>query len=90
MSPPCRPHSGASILDAESYVASQTYANEIQAVGANGVAYPSVRHAGGHCIGACRPRAVGILHQERHLRYRWNGERVDRYFDYARDEWIGL
>ena len=36
------------------------------------------------------PRAVGIPHQERHLKYRWNGERVDRYFDYARDEWIGL
>ena len=34
------------------------------------------------------PRAVGIPHQERHLKYRWNGERVDRYFDYARDEWI--
>ena len=80
----------SSILDAESYAASQAYANEIRAAGANGVAYPSVRHAGGHCIGALRPRAVGIPHQERHLKYRWNGERVDRYFDYARDEWIGL
>ena len=79
-----------SVLDAETYAASQTYAKEIRAAGANGVAYPSVRHAGGHCIGAFRPRAVGIPHQERHLKYRWNGERVDRYFDYARDEWIGL
>jgi hypothetical protein len=32
----------------------------------------------------------GILRQERHLKYRWNGERVDRYFGYARDEWIDL
>ena len=79
-----------SILDANSYAASQAYANERRAAGANGVAYPSVRHAGGHCIGAFRPRAVGIPHQERHLKYRWNGERVDRYFDYVRDEWIGL
>ncbi len=80
----------ASILDSESYIASQAYAKEIRAAGRNGVAYPSVRHAGGQCVGAFRPRAVGIPHQERHLKYRWNGERVDRYFDYARDEWIGL
>jgi hypothetical protein len=63
---------------------------EIRAAGANGAADPSVRHLGGHCIGAFRPRAVGIPHQERHLQYRWNGERVDRYFDDARDQWIGL
>jgi len=80
----------AAILDPNSYAVSQTYANELRATGANGVAYPSVRHAGGQCIGVFRPRAVSIPHQERHLKYRWNGERVDRYFDYARDEWIRL
>ncbi len=79
-----------SILAPGSYLAAQAYAAEIRAAGANGVAYPSVRHEGGQCIGAFRPRAVGIPHQERHLKYRWNGARVDRYFDYARDAWIGL
>jgi hypothetical protein len=49
-----------------------------------------VRHLGGHCIGAFRPRAVGIPHQERHLQDRWNGERVDRSFDGVHDQWIGL
>jgi len=78
------------VLDPVSYAASQRYGAEIRARGGNGVAYPSVRHAGGECIGAFRPRAVGIPRQERHLQYRWNGERVDRYFDYAREEWIGL
>ncbi len=78
------------ILHPDSYAASQAYAKRLRAAGANGVAYPSVRHTGGQCIGAFRPRAVGIPHQERHLKYRWNGERVDRYFDYARDEWIGF
>lgn len=80
----------ARVLDPGSYVASQAYGRELHAAGANGVAFPSVRHAGGQCIGAFRPRAVGIPHQERHLKYRWNGERVDRYFDYAREEWISL
>jgi hypothetical protein len=78
------------VLDPDSYAASQAYARELRAAGANGVVYPSVRHAGGQCVGALRPRAVGLPHQERHLKYRWNGERVDRYFDYARDEWIRL
>src|SRR5271166_2034816 len=78
------------ILDPDSYAASQAYARQLRAAGGNGVAYPSVRHAGGKCLGAFRPRAVGIPHQERHLKYRWNRERVDRYFDYARDAWIGL
>ncbi len=78
------------ILDSEAYVASQAFAKQLRETGANGVVYPSVRQKGGRCVGAFRPRAVGIPRQERHLKYRWNGERVDRYFDYARDEWIEL
>lgn len=78
------------LLNPDSYVASQAYAKQIRAAGANGVTYPSVRHAGGQCIGAFRPRAVAIPHEERHLKYRWNGERVARYFDYTRDQWIDL
>ncbi len=66
------------------------YARDLRDAGGNGVVYPSVRRAGGECIGAFRPRAVGLPHQERHLKYRWNGERVDRYFDYLRDVWVDL
>jgi RES domain len=77
-------------LDPDSYAASQAYARQLRNAGAIGITYPSVRHDGGHCLGAFRPRAVGIPHQERHLAYRWNGDRVDRYFDYLRDEWIAL
>jgi hypothetical protein len=78
------------LLARDSYTASQAFARQLRTAGANGVTYPSVRHASGTCIGAFRPRVVGFPHQERHLKYRWNGERVDRYFDYMRDEWIGL
>jgi hypothetical protein len=49
-----------------------------------------VRRSGGECLGAFRPRAVGLPRQERHLKYRWNGERVDRYFDYSLDAWVEL
>jgi hypothetical protein len=78
------------VLDPRSYKESQAYGRKLRDEGSTGVAYPSVRRLNGECIGAFRPRAVGIPHQERHLKYRWNGERVDRYFDYREDVWIDL
>ena len=51
---------------------------------------PSVRRAGGEYVGAFRPRAMGLPHQERHPKYRWNGDRKDRYFDDLRDAWIDI
>lgn len=78
------------ILAPESYAASQPYARQLRANGSNGILYPSVRHPGGQYAGIFIPKAVGIPRQERHLKYRWNGERIDRYFDYLRDEWIAL
>jgi RES domain len=80
----------ANILEPNSYVHSQTFAIAAREAGSLGVAYPSVRKADGRCLGAFKPRAVGIPSQERHLKYRWNGERVDRYFDYRLDRWIDL
>lgn len=80
----------AQVLNPDSYAAAQAYARQVRDSGAMGVIYPSVRKTGGVCIGAFKPRAVGIPRQERHLKYRWNGERVDRYFDYRRDAWIDV
>jgi hypothetical protein len=78
------------ILSPVSYTAARAYGRALRDAGANGVVYPSVRRAGGECVGAFRPRAMGLPHQERHLKYRWNGDRVDRYFDYLRDAWIDI
>jgi hypothetical protein len=78
------------VLDPHDYGVAQAYAMRLRADDALGVVYPSVRHAGGECVGAFKPRAVGLPRQERHLQYRWNGTRVDRYFDYSKDKWIGL
>jgi hypothetical protein len=76
------------VLDPDSYAAARAYGRALRDDGAAGVVYPSVRRAGGTCIGAFRPGAVGIPRQERHLKYHWNGERVGRYFDYLQDTWI--
>jgi RES domain len=78
------------LLDPDSYTAAQSYARRLREKGSTGVVYPSVRCSGGNCIGAFKPGAVGLPRQERHLKYRWNGERVDRYFDYQQDMWITL
>jgi hypothetical protein len=82
------PATRAAVLDPDSYGASQTYARGLRAGGALGVVYPSVRRAGGGCVGAFRPTAVGVPRQERHLAYRWDGLRVDRYFDYRLEAWL--
>ena len=45
----------------------------------SGVVYPSVRRAGGECVGVFYPDLVGSPVQGRHLDYHWDGERVDLY-----------
>lgn len=80
----------APLLDPDSYAASQPFAAALREAGSNGLVYPSVRHSGGHCVGAFRPRAVGVPVQSRHLKYHYDGRRVLRYFDYASGNWISL
>ena len=79
-----------SCLDPEDYAASQALGLRLRAGGSNGLVWPSVRHAGGQCLGAFRPKAVGIPVQGRHLRYHWDGARISRYFDYTLERWISL
>jgi hypothetical protein len=78
------------VLDPVSYAISRPFGAALRAHGALGVVYPSVRRPDGQCIGAFRPQTVQIPRQERHLQYRWNGARVDRYFDYSVDRWVLL
>jgi RES domain-containing protein len=78
----------ASIMDPDSYVDSRPFGADLRGKGSSGVVYPSARRTGGECVGAFWPDIVGIPVQERHLKYHWNGERVDRYFDYVEDKWI--
>ena len=78
------------ILDKNSYAVSQPFAADRRQNGSEGFCYPSVRHAGGNCIAALWPDAVGIPIQERHLKYEWDGSRVARYFDFKLEKWFPL
>lgn len=84
------PAACAAVLDPDSYAASQALSTRLRDAGSNGIIYPSVRHRGGLCVAAFRPKAVGLPVQTRHLKFHWNGARVARYFDYARERWIWL
>jgi hypothetical protein len=64
-------------LDPDNYRASQELANSLKAAGSDGVAYPSVRHPGGECVGLFYPDCASAPVQGRHLDYHWDGERVD-------------
>jgi hypothetical protein len=80
----------AALLAPDSYTASQPFGAALRSGGANGIVYPSVRDAGGQCVAAFTPRAVGVPLQTAWLRYHWDGARVARYFDYARGAWAAV
>ncbi len=60
-------------LDPESYEASQVLAGKMLEEGSSGIAYPSVRHAGGTCLACFRPALVGNVRRKARYRLTWTG-----------------
>lgn len=81
------PEQRTAVLDPASYDASRALARTLRDDGADGVHYPSVRHSGGHCVGAFYPDAVGIPVQTAHIKIEYDGRAVTRYFDYQEETW---
>ncbi len=71
------------VLAPDDYRAGQVLGRELRACGADGLVYPSVRHAGGMCAGLFYPDLVSAPVQGRHLDYHWDGVRVDYFRDAA-------
>jgi hypothetical protein len=80
----------ARVLDPHDYTPSRILGSRLRQAGSNGIVYPSVRRAGGQCVGAFRPKAVGLPIQTRHLQYAWDGRRISRYFDYTLNRWVPI
>lgn len=80
------PHRAA-VLAPDDYAPGQALGRRLREADSNGVVWPSVRHEGGICLGAFRPRAVQPPVQERHIRYHYDGRRVSAWFDYATGAW---
>jgi len=60
----------------DNYAAGQHLAGTLHKDGSNGIAYDSVRQQGGACVAVFRPRLLSNCHQERHLCYVWDGQRI--------------
>ncbi|MDZ4094045.1 MAG: RES family NAD+ phosphorylase [Paracoccaceae bacterium] len=67
----------ANLLDPDDYVASQVFGAQRRATWSDGITWPSVRFADGHCIAAFWPDVVPIPTQGGHFAYHWNGSTVD-------------
>lgn len=65
------------VLDPDDYAASQRFGADRRAAGSDGLVWPSVRYAGGWCLGAFWPDVVGIPVQGAQFAYHWDGRRVD-------------
>jgi hypothetical protein len=77
------------LYDPDDYGTSQVFGRTLRAAGSSGIVYRSVRLAESDCVAAFRPRVVRPLpHGETYLLYHWDGERIDRSYDYAARRWI--
>jgi hypothetical protein len=56
----------------------------------NGILYNSVRHAGGECVGVFWPDIIEIPKQAQHFQYHWNGQKIDKYYDFEKKEWFEI
>ncbi len=65
----------AAVHAPDDYSAARTLAAGLRAAGSAGVAYRSVRHAGGHNIGLFSPQGASQCLHAAHLLYVWDGQR---------------
>ena len=71
----------AAALDADDYGSSQSLGRRLRAADSWGIRYPSVRHAGGECVGILRPRALRHAKAAAHLALHWDGSRITHWYE---------
>lgn len=77
-------------MDPDEYSAGQALGKALRDAGSDGIAFMSVRNKGGENVAAFWPDVVGIPVQSNHLLYNWNGQMIDRIFDYEKDAWFEI
>jgi RES domain len=75
------PNPFAAALDADDYGPSQSLGRRLRAADSWGIRYPSVRHAGGECVGILRPRALRHAKAAAHLALHWDGTRITHWYE---------
>ena len=74
----------------DDYRPSQAFARPLREAGSNGIVYRSVRDPGGRCLAVLRPRAITLPVQGPHLRYHFDGARIDRWLRLGDPDWHAL
>jgi RES domain len=63
------------------YGASQALGARLHAAGSAGVAYRSVRHDGGQCVGLFKPKGASACVHAAYLLYAWDGQRFGDIYE---------
>jgi hypothetical protein len=69
------------VYDADDYAAAQALGRRLRAAGSAGVAYRSVRHGRGQCVGLFRPQGASRCLHAAYLLYVWDGERFSDVYE---------
>lgn len=69
------------IYDSSSYTAGQAIGRELKTINSYGIAYDSVRHAGGECVGVFRPPVLTNCIQGPHFCYVWDGTQITTVYE---------
>lgn len=68
-----RNYADRAVFNPDSYAASQWLGRQLREDGSAGIAFPSVRDAGGECVGIFKPRCVKKCNELAQLLYIWDG-----------------
>ena len=72
---------GAELLAPNRYAAPQALGGRLRAAGSWGVQFPSVRFAGGLCVGVFRPKALRQARSGMHIALHWDGQRITHCYE---------
>lgn len=75
------------VYSTDDYSESRKFGRTLREQGSPGICYDSLRHHGGECVGAFRPRVLSNCRQAQHLCYVWNGEAISLV--YEKKSWEG-
>ena len=69
------------VHDPDDYTVSRALGARLHGAGSAGVAYRSVRHARGQCVGLFKPRGASACLHAAYLLYAWDGERFTDVYE---------
>ncbi len=75
------PNTFAAALAPDHYGASQRLGRALRDARSWGLRWPSVRDAGGECVGIFRPRALRHARSASHITLHWDGQRITHWFE---------